>query len=87
MSVFNDLNQFNLDQSILLDDLSHFEHLISDKYQEICLFLVSLEEKLINNAITLFSIMAIKIEVLTFTMLVIDLSIESLSESDSKTTE
>lgn len=87
MSVLNDLNQFSLDQSILLDDLSHFEHLISDKHQEICLFLVSLEEKLINNAITLFSIMAIKIEVLTFTMLVIDLSIESLSESDSKTTE
>ena len=87
LSILNDFNQFSFDQSILLDYLSHLEHLISDKHQEICLILVSLEVKLINNAIALLSIMTLQIKKLTITMVVIGPSIASLSESDSRTFE
>lgn len=53
LTLFNELNQLSFDQRILLNDFSHLDHLVPDKDQEVCLFLVSLQEKLIDDTIAL----------------------------------
>lgn len=53
LALFNDLNQLSFDQRILLNDFSHLDHLVPDKHQEVCLVLVSLQEKLIDDTIAL----------------------------------
>ena len=53
LTLYNDLNQLSFDQRILLNDFSHLDHLVPDKDQEVCLVLVSLQEKLIDDTIAL----------------------------------